>query len=133
MCSWYAHRLYRAVETFTVCIYCTECWGCHTLCNRNGVCSILRIRYDTIYMGYRLYRGLADLFFSSFYFLLSHNESYFYCVRSAIRDRSKFTGYLGRVLGKNSPEKKSSPPFFWSKKKSSPPLFFLKKVFAPFF
>ena len=50
-----------------------------------------------------------------------------------IRERSKFTGYLGRDLGKNLPEKKVFAPFFYSKKSRRPPYFFLKKVFAPLF
>ena len=47
-----------------------------------------------------------------------------------LRDRSKFTGYLGRVLGKIC-LKKSLRPLFLVEKKSSPPLFFLKKSLRP--
>ena len=53
------------------------------------------------------------------------------------RDRSKFTGYLGRVLGKNPRPlifsgKKSSPPFF-SWKKSLPPNIFFRKTTIDYF
>ena len=27
VCSWYVHRLYRVVESCTLCTWCTECWG----------------------------------------------------------------------------------------------------------
>ena len=47
-----------------------------------------------------------------------------------IRDRSKFTGFLGWVLGKIWGEKNSSPPFFLVEKVFAP-LFFLSKVFTP--
>ena len=46
------------------------------------------------------------------------------------RDLSKFTGYLGRFLGKiclKKVRKKSSPPYFVPKKESSPPFFVEKK------
>ena len=62
-------------------------------------------------------------------------------VGSTIRDRSNFSGYLRRVLGKIClkkslrplflVEKKSSPPYFFLKKSLRPPIFSWKKVFAP--
>ena len=44
----------------------------------------------------------------------------------SLRDRSKYTGYLGRVLGKFV-WKKVVAPFFLVEKKSSPPYFSRKK------
>ena len=54
---------------------------------------------------------------------------------SRIRDRSKFTRYLSRVLGKICPIKISSPPFLVDKMSSSPffaPLFRSKKALHSF-
>ena len=48
-----------------------------------------------------------------------------------IRDRSKFTGYPGRVLGIFQPIKNFVPPFYFSKKNISPPFFFTKKSSSP--
>ena len=64
-----------------------------------------------------------------------------FSLMSAIRDRSKFTGYLGRFLGKIVWKKSSLPPFlveknlrpliFFSKKSLHPPDFFRKKSVRP--
>ena len=54
--------------------------------------------------------------------------------RRTFRDRSKFTGYLGRVLGKIRPlffSRKKSSPLIFSEKKSLRPLLQLKKCFRP--
>ena len=51
-------------------------------------------------------------------------------LQEGVRDRSKFTGYLGRVLGKIC-LKKSRPPFF-TQKKVVTSLIFLKKILHPF-
>ena len=52
-------------------------------------------------------------------------------IDATIRDRSKFTGYLGRVLGKIC-LKKSLRPLFLVEKKSSPP-FLVEKSLRPYF
>ena len=50
-----------------------------------------------------------------------------------LRDRSKFTGYLGRVLGKICLKKSLRPPYFSRKKNLRPPYFFEKKSSSPLF
>ena len=50
-----------------------------------------------------------------------------------IRDQSKFTGFLGRVLGKICLKKSLRPPFFNRKKVFAPLIFYEKKLSPPFF
>ena len=50
-----------------------------------------------------------------------------------LRDRSKFTGYLGRVLGKICLKNSVRPPFFSRKKVFAPLIFSEKKSLPPFF
>ena len=53
--------------------------------------------------------------------------------RASFRDRSKFTGYLGRVLGKICLKKSRRPPFLSLKKVFAPLIFSKKKSSPPFF
>ena len=52
------------------------------------------------------------VFHSAFFWICFLYYICIYRVFKIIRDRSKFTGYLGRVLGKICLKKKYSPPFF---------------------
>ena len=49
------------------------------------------------------------------------------------RDRSKFTGYLGRFLGKFVSKKSLRPPPFFIRKKFFVPFYFLRKSLCPSF
>lgn len=56
----------------------------------------------------------------------------FYKHTTTFRDRSKFSGYVGRVLEKNLSGNKSSPPFLVGEKSPPPYSYFLpKKVLVP--
>ena len=48
-----------------------------------------------------------------------------------IRDRTNFSGYLGRALGKICLKKSLRPLIFSERKSSPPPLFFQKKCLRP--
>ena len=72
---------------------------------------------------------------------LKKKKSFLFFLFACLRDRSKFTGYLGWVLGKICLKKSLRAPFFsrkkvfapliFSEKKYSPPLFFVEKKSSP--
>ena len=118
----------------TVCSLLMLILRCYTLISMMPVISVIKLILIYIHFYSFFVLSLISRKLTLCWYKLSRTETLAGInFRQLLRDRSKFTGYIGRVLGKICLKKSLRPPFSSRKKVFAPLIFSEKKSSAPFF